>query len=64
MFRIPLDYITWTFVFQTGGTSEALGVFYSLYYTWLDTTQDCSEEAPGGNDGSETDIYDIYIVLI
>ena len=64
MFRIPLDYITWTFVFQTGGPSEALGVSYCLYYSWLDTTQDWSEEAPGGNDGSESDIYDIYIVLI
>ena len=57
MFRISLDYITWTYISQTGRPSEALGVSYSLYYSWLDATQDSSEEAPGGKYGRESDIF-------
>ena len=54
-YKVPYHFIKSKLIIS-GGPSEALGVSYSLYYSWLDTTQDWSEEAPGGNDGSESDL--------
>ena len=43
--------------------SEALGVSFSQYYSWLNTSRDRGEEDQGGKDGREREVisFDIYI---
>ena len=46
--------------------SEALGVSFSQYYSWLNTSRDRGEEDQGGKDGREREVmsFDIYIDIV
>ena len=46
--------------------SEALGVSFSQYYSWLNTSRDRGEEDQGGKDGCEREVisFDIYIDIV